>query len=188
MHRILLLLCLFLVSSCIDDDPTIEFSESVEGLKPIYVSAEENVVELQQSRSFENLGKIVYTAPYLLINERFKGIHVVDNSDPSNPIKLYFIQIPGNTDFTLKGEFLYANHGSDLKTFSLGVSPGNLGLANFTLEEIQSISSFFADQGENSTASLFPPDYVGFFECVDPDAGIVVGWETAFLSNPECRI
>ncbi len=186
MHRFLLLFSLVWLSSCIES-PIVE-SQSFEGLKPIYISEEENVVEVQEARGFENLGKIVYAAPYLLINERFKGIHVVDNTDPSNPIKLSFIQIPGNTDFTLKDQYLYANHGSDLKTFLLGADASNLGLAYFNFEETQLIPDFFGESGENSIVSLFPPNYTGFFECVDPDAGIVIGWDTAILSNPECRI
>ena len=184
MYKIFLFLAFVLLTGCqpnnIDVGP-------VEGLKPVYISEEDNVVEVQDIRGFENLGKIVYTDPYLLINERFQGIHIVDNTDPSDPIKVAFLQIPGNTDFTLKGAYLYANHGNDLKTFLITNSALNLGFDLVNLEETQIIDSFFSEE-DNVNAGLFPPAYEGFFECVDESKGMVIGWDTAILTNPECRI
>lgn len=187
MNRIFLFLVLIMVAGCNDNGPT-EVGQ-VEGLKPIYISEEENVVKVVEARSFENLGKIVYAAPYILVNERYKGIHLVYNSDPTNPIKLNFIQIPGNTDFTIKGQYLYANHGSDLKTFLIGSQESSTTGNEFNdLQETQIITNLFSEDQNNQISALFPPDYEGFFECVDPDAGIVIGWDSATLFNPECRI
>jgi len=35
-------------------------------------------------------------------------------------------------------------------------------------------------------SGMFPAGYSGYFECVDSEKGVVIGWEEATLSNPEC--
>ncbi|MEO6132601.1 MAG: hypothetical protein ABIQ02_12185, partial [Saprospiraceae bacterium] len=40
-------------------------------------------------------GKIFYYKGYLLINEMHKGIHVIDNANPSSPVNIGFIDVPG---------------------------------------------------------------------------------------------
>ena len=188
MNRLFLFLVVILLTGCIDSVQVDPLPSQVEGLKPVYIAEAENVVEVQDAIGFENLGKIVYANPYLLINERFKGIHIVDNSNPSDPVKIAFLKIPGNTDFTLKGQYLYANHGSDLKTFLINGNEANFEIDLPSLEETQIISDLFSTEENNQISALFPPDYQGFFECVDPDKGIVVGWESSILTDPECRI
>ncbi len=186
MNKIILFLLVSLLVGCTspDDIAQIEF----EGMKPVYVTEEENRVAITEARSFERLGKIVYAAPYLLINERFKGIHVVDNSDPSNPMKLNFIQIPGNTDFTVRQGYIYANHGSDFKVFQLAFGLETSLADELSIQETYVIEQFFTSGQNNTIQGLVPPNYSGFFECVDPDKGIVVNWEETILIDPECQI
>jgi len=184
MSRILVFLCLLVISACTTPEPTVV--GEVEGLKPIYITEEENVVEVKEARPFEDLGKIVYAAPYLLINERFKGIHVINNSNPADPIKIGFIQIPGNTEFTLKNNFIYANHGNDLKAFQISDFASSSTTEIIELNETAEIKLVFGNVGDNAVTALFPPQYDGFFECVE-DNGIVVGWEETILVNPKCR-
>lgn len=175
----------FSITACVTDDPTII---EVDGMKPIYIPEEENFIAVQEPRAFGDLGKIVYAQPYLLINERFRGIHVVDNTDPSNPVKVNFIQIPGNTDFTIKSGFLYANHGSDFKAFAISLLDSSSLSLEFDLVETCVLPEFFNSSEDNVTEGLFPPNYNGFFECVDPEKGIVINWEETRLIDPECRI
>lgn len=33
---------------------------------------------------------------------------------------------------------------------------------------------------------LFPEDYSGFFKCVDPSKGAVIGWSEKILLEPQC--
>jgi len=186
MNKILFLSLLFLLASCTRQEP-VEVGE-VPGLKPVYISEEENMVSVLEAREFGDLGKIVYSEPYLFINERFKGIHVLNNANPADPIKIAFIQIPGNTDFTLKGANLYANHGNDLKTFEIAPDALATGIELLNLIEVSTISNFFADSGQAPLATLAPLNYQGFFECVETDKGIVIGWADAILVNPECKI
>jgi hypothetical protein len=59
--------------------------------------------------AIESPGKISLYKNYIFLNEISKGIHVIDNRDPSNPRNIAFINIPGNTDLSIKNDILYAN-------------------------------------------------------------------------------
>jgi hypothetical protein len=45
---------------------------------------------------------------YILVGENNKGIHIFDNVNMQNPQKMSFIQIPFNSEFYVKDNFLYA--------------------------------------------------------------------------------
>jgi hypothetical protein len=59
-------------------------------------------------------GKIYAYKNFIFVNDKNKGIHVVDNTDPSNPKKISFIEIPGNVDISVKDDFLFADSLTDL--------------------------------------------------------------------------
>ena len=40
----------------------------------------------------------------IFVSERYRGIHVIDNSDPESPQDIAFIRVPGNIDIAMKGE------------------------------------------------------------------------------------
>jgi hypothetical protein len=80
----------------------------------------ENSVSYQSSpRNMETPGKIYYKSPYIYINERYKGVHVIDNSDPENPVKEGFIVAPGCLDMAVKGNTMYLDNAVDLVAFDL---------------------------------------------------------------------
>lgn len=88
---------------------------------PIYKTTAECRVGLQVQgpRALATPGKIYYFDHYLLINEVREGIHVIDNSDPANPVPLAFWSIPGNVDMAVRGDYLYADQYIDLLTIDL---------------------------------------------------------------------
>lgn len=55
----------------------------------------------------------------MYINERFEGIHVIDNRDPSSPQNVAFLDIPGNIDLAVNGDALYADSYVDLVTIDI---------------------------------------------------------------------
>ena len=63
---------------------------------------------------FEHPGKIYIKDNYLFINEVMEGIHIVDNSDPSAPEVITFINIPGNVDLAIMDNTLFADSYLDL--------------------------------------------------------------------------
>ncbi|MGB0524464.1 MAG: LVIVD repeat-containing protein [Flammeovirgaceae bacterium] len=64
-------------------------------------------------------GKIYLYGQYLLINEINEGIHIFDNSDPSNPQNLGFFNLPGNVDMAVRNNILYADSYIDLVTIDI---------------------------------------------------------------------
>jgi hypothetical protein len=64
-------------------------------------------------------GKIYIRGNYLFINEVNKGVHVFDNSNPSSPKAVSFINIPGNLDIAVSGHYLYADMFTDMLTVDI---------------------------------------------------------------------
>jgi len=147
----------------------------ITGLKPVYLALEEIEVKSEAPRAFDQLGKIVYIDPILLINEHLKGIHVLDNSNPENPEPIAFWSIPGNVDFTVTGDFLYADNSWNLLVIDIT-----------DIQAIQLLSTLENFYQRPQTEQLYPRDYSGFFECVDVSKGIVVEWEEELLLDPKC--
>lgn len=85
--------------------------------KPIYLSYEKLRADypvIKEPREIGKAGKIYVYGDTLLINEKNKGIHVVDNRVKETPVKKKFIEIPGNTDIAVRDGFLYADSFTDL--------------------------------------------------------------------------
>ena len=76
--------------------------------EPIYMSYEElrTSVKASEAEEIYQPGKIYFKDNYIFINEYQKGIHIVDNSDPSSPEVIIFIDIPGNVDMAIKDDIL----------------------------------------------------------------------------------
>ncbi len=88
----------------------------------------ESSVKLREPRSIENPGKIWIYGDIILLIEQYKGIHVIDNSDPANSNTIAFIQVDGCTDMAMKGNILYANNAVDM----IGIKP-NQNFDDFTV-------------------------------------------------------
>ena len=169
-----LLLCI-LISNC----EIIEFEVdepvgTVEGVRPIYASSENwNKIIATDPQPIEYLGKIYYKDNHVFVNERNKGIHIINNTDPNNPTPIKFIQIIGNEDIAIKGNILYADNITDLVAIDIS-----------DLDNIQVTSrteNLYSESKKN-----YPDGYSGYFECVEADRGIIIGWEEAVLDNPKC--
>ncbi|RAK64090.1 hypothetical protein DLM85_19310 [Hymenobacter edaphi] len=89
--------------------------------KPVLMprSQLEQAVAVLPPREMRNTGKIYLRDPYIFINERYEGFHVIDNQNPAQPQPLAFVRIPGNVDVAMKGSLLYADSGADLLTFDV---------------------------------------------------------------------
>jgi len=148
----------------------------IDGLAPVYILKSELVIESAPPRDFGELGKIVVIDSILLINEKYEGIHVVDNSRPGNPKNIAFWHISGNVDFTVTGDLLYADNSLDL--YSIDISDiYNIKLITTTENIYQTPQS----------EQYYPPNYAGYFECVDANKGIVIDWIDKFLIDPRCE-
>jgi hypothetical protein len=107
-----------LVLSC--DDQRVETITWTE-YEPVYMSQEEflEAVKLEASRDLESPGKIYFYDGFLFVNEVNKGVHIIDNRDPSAPSFAGFINIPANKDIAVRGNLLYADSHKDLLVFNI---------------------------------------------------------------------
>lgn len=143
----------------------------VEGYQPVYASSQESTIAFGAPRALSKPAKIYTIGDYLLIGEKFQGIHVYDNSDPSSPVSLGFLQVAGNSDMAVRGEVLYVDHLTDL--VALDVSDWN------NISEISRLQQAHWKQD-------LPPAGARYFECADWKKGKVVGWKMTTLNNPKC--
>lgn len=151
-----------------NNDPT----GPVTALRPVYASYESvRKVEILPPQPMKNPGKIYVKDAFLFINEPGRGLHVVNNVNPEKPVKVAFINIPGNTDMAVKGSVLYANNIVDL--VALDISDLTQIRVTKRLENMFPYTAYPAERGVR-------------FECADPAKGVVVRWETAELTNPKC--
>ena len=95
---------------------------SRDSYEPIFIKRADlahSVTYSTEDRVLERPGKIYYKSPYLFINEKYKGVHIIDNSNPSSPQKVGFVAVPGCLDMAVKGTILYVDNAIDLVAFDL---------------------------------------------------------------------
>jgi|SRR6218665_313913 len=106
-----------LLAGCLKD----KVSRSYTILTPVYKNKNDVLSEVRPSSAqpLENPGKIFMYGDYLFVNEINKGVHIIDNSNPSAPVNKSFITIPGNIDIAVKGNALYADIYTDMLTIDI---------------------------------------------------------------------
>ncbi len=109
LYFVLIAVLITTISSCGED--TCEATWTYRAFVPKYLSQEEISEEITfvPERKLENPGKIYSYGSYLLISDRETGVHIIDNSDVSNPKKLGFIAIDGNVDIAFAEHYIYAD-------------------------------------------------------------------------------
>ncbi|MFT6338643.1 MAG: hypothetical protein ACJATI_005420 [Halioglobus sp.] len=119
--QLLLLFALLIsFSSCLEDK--CEATRTFVEYEAIFVQPEEfriDNIEYFETRLLEHPGKIYYYKSTLMINEKYEGIHLYDNSDATSPTYLGFISIPGNLDVSIKDDILYADNYVDLLSIDI---------------------------------------------------------------------
>ncbi|TDQ16622.1 LVIVD repeat-containing protein [Algoriphagus boseongensis] len=116
---LLVLFFLGLFSSCQDEITT---TYTYRTMMPVYLEMSDvraRLITTEPAQPLDNPGKIYIYGDYLFVNEPTKGIHILDNTKPSNPINLRFIPIEGNVDLAVNNNILYADNYVDLLAFDL---------------------------------------------------------------------
>lgn len=108
-----------LFSGCLRDDCTT--TQSYIRFDPVYKTAAEcrTDISAEAPRPLKQPGKMYLIGQYILINELREGVHVIDNSDPANPVPVVFWNIPGNVDISVRDHYLYADQYIDLLTIDI---------------------------------------------------------------------
>lgn len=94
-------------------------------------------VRFLPAREMEDPGKILAKDNFLFVSEIKKGVHIIDNSNPSNPVFLSFIQIPGNGDIIIYENKLYADSYSDLISLDI-TDPANVKIVERINQQFKS--------------------------------------------------
>lgn len=110
---------LFTITSCVKDKCSATITYYY--YKPVYVTPEQYriPVSLAEPLPIKEAGKIYFYNNYILINEVRKGLHLIDNTNPTNPVNMGFITILGNVDMAIMNGILYADSYSDLVIIDL---------------------------------------------------------------------
>lgn len=152
------MIILFIVSSCQD-----RIFERYKISSPIYLSYEDlrNSVKKTEPRALKNPGKIYFKDNFIFINEYFKGIHIIDNHDPAQPVNKAFIEIPGNVDIAIKENILYADSYIDL--VAIDISNLDAVSESYRIEDVFPYT--------------VPPKEVQLTDIIDQSKGVVINWE-----------
>ncbi len=153
---------LLFISCSRDDSTTIEYQLATAVTAPL--SDVRDLVSVEPPQQIVQSGKMYSYGNYIFVNDDNEGVHVIDNTNPEAPQKLKFLRIPGNSDISIKDNFLYADSYVDLVVFDI--------------TEITTIT--FVDRLENVFPTYnfeFPDnaDSVDISE-VDFESEIIVDW------------
>ena len=134
--------------------------------RPLKMSKAEfrNSVDIISPVPIEASGKIYAYQNYIFVNDKYRGVHVIDNSDPSAPKKVSFIKIAGNVDISVKDNYLYADSITDLMVFDIS----NIN----DIEIVNRLENVLRDN------VIWPAEADIFeYEGIDYQNEILVGWE-----------
>jgi len=109
----------FSFSSCVKD--SCHRTTKYTLYEPVYKTKAEVKANIKSNSPAEIKypGKIYILGNYIFLNDIDRGIHIIDNSNPSSPQKKAFINIPGNMDIAVRGNILYADLYADLVTIDI---------------------------------------------------------------------
>lgn len=167
----LVLVALF-ASGCFKD----KLQKTYTLMYPVY---EEKSVVLANIKSnspeeVREAGKIFLYGDYIFLNEINKGVHIIDNSNPSSPVNKAFISIPGNIDIAVKGNILYADFYTEMVAIDISnpLDAKLTALVSNVFPERQWVSGFVPDPNKVIIDWIEKDTTVE----VDRDGGLFGGW------------
>lgn len=156
-------LVLALLSSC---EKKTEFAEYLVARPLIMTKADFiNSVDILPPQPIDESGKIYTYQDMIFINDKYEGIHVIDNSNPVSPQKIAYISLAGTVDISIKDDVLYADSIRDLVLFDIS-----------DISNIQEISRM-QDVLQDNVLWPFEADIIEWEE-YDYENELIVGWET----------
>lgn len=171
---IALLVCLVFVYSCdpIDSGP---FEGDIDAFVPVYSAVTDiNNIGVEPAKPTDQAGKIYAYGAFIFQNELYKGIHIINNSNRSQPNKMAFLRVPFSTEIAIKGNYLYTNNHDDILVFDIS-DPSVPQL-------VKRLENVFPAINQS-----YPPVNNVWFECPDPSKGIIVRWDMKRIKTPNCR-
>ncbi len=89
--------------------------------EPVYTDLEtfRTPVTYDAPKTMTKKGNIYFKDDYLFMVEPNEGIHIIDNSNPSSPVTIGFLNIMGCSGLAIKGDILYVTALIDLVTIDI---------------------------------------------------------------------
>lgn len=148
-------LLVLLFASCDLDqcEQTVTYTKAI----AIYVDLEDvRSQQLIEDARFEieEPGKIFLSEDLILISEKGKGVHVIDNSIPASPTTTSFINVPGSYEMYSDGGFLYINSYFDMLKIDIS-DPANISLAKRLPDAFE-----YLEIGDNMGRQLIGFEYI----------------------------
>ncbi|HMM10962.1 MAG TPA: hypothetical protein PKE03_02575 [Bacteroidales bacterium] len=136
--------------------------QSASGYAPVLMRKDDlrNSIIWQEARDFQRPGKIYIYGSTIFIVDVYKGIHLINNTDRTNPQKSGFILIPGVLDLAVRDSVIYADNAIDLVAIDIRALP--------------QIS--ILDRVEEVFPEPVAPDMMWWWGFRKPEGTVVVGW------------
>lgn len=118
-------------TGCIKDKATSTHTVTYTIMTPVLKAKADVLAAINgnPSEAVQQAGKIYIKDKFIYLNEVDKGIHIIDNSDPSKPSQVAFLNIPGNRDIGVRDNILYADMYGDLLAIDIS-NPKKVSITN----------------------------------------------------------
>lgn len=118
-------------TGCIKDNTTATHTIKYTIMTPVLKPKADVLAAINgnSSQAVQQAGKIYVKGRFIYLNEVDKGIHIIDNSDPSRPSQVAFLNIPGNRDIGVRDNILYADMYADLLAIDIS-NPRKVTITN----------------------------------------------------------
>ncbi len=164
LNYLFLFLAAILLNACSETgEETITYKIN----EPVFMSMDlfrKSVRVSPEPQEIKKQGKLAFYQGFMYISEPEKGIHIIDNRNPSKPTAVGFVELIGNVDMAIKDNILYADSYIDMVWFDI-TNPANPKLLG---------------RKENVFPAAMPAtdnNYIYDYEQAnDRSKGIVIGW------------
>lgn len=145
------------------------------GNKPIYLSYDElrSSVQLENAHSITEKGTFFLHQTTLYVVEPKQGIHIIDNSNPANPIQTGFLRVYGATNLSMKDDIMYVNSYIDLVVLDCS-NPAQPVEVN----RVKNLFPYTYNYPNNSYRTAQ----------IDENLGVVIGFELADIKEEKTSI
>lgn len=181
------MLCVVVVFSACDGLFTLDLNDrnadrvgyrevgEVQAWVPVYEDRDalSSGVTVLDKRATEEGGKIFVLGNKLFQVETGIGLHIIDYSDRTKPVKVGFLNVPGCQEVALKGDAVYTNSFEDMLVLDLSAFPD--------VKVKSRLPDIFPEMKYPR-----PPVRGSYYVCPDVSKGRVVRWKQETVLNPQC--
>lgn len=166
MEKLALILVVCLFWSCNNDDQSETALFTIAVPETMSKTEWRSAINVQAAKPIIEAGKIYAYQDYIFIIEKLKGVHVIDNREPTNPQVISFINIPGTEDISVKNDFLYADSAIDLVIFDIS----NINAIQ-SVDRLEDVFTHYKDLQIPAEAKW------GDYSNYDWQTQVIIGWK-----------